>query len=299
MSLSGTFVPMATPTTGRRGDVDTAALREFTRTLVDGGVHGLFPCGSIGEFSSLDADQRRRVVECVVDAADGTPVLAGCGDTSVAAVTDHIDAAAEAGADAAVVVTPYYLSTSQDGLRAFYRAVAAEAALPVVLYDIPALAGTSLSVETVVALADLDRIVGLKDTTGDLRYHHAVVTRTPDSFDVFQGATELAVASLDLGADGIVAGPANVAPAALAEVYDTHRAGDRDRAVELMNDVVLPLLEVTDDVPTAAALKYLLGLADCPVGDPLPPLPQLTDDEREALRERYDDLFGHDASRTP
>jgi 4-hydroxy-tetrahydrodipicolinate synthase len=287
MSISGTIVPMATPIAGRNGRVDEAALRSYAGRLVDGGVQGLFPCGSIGEFSSLTDDQRRRTFEAVVDAADGVSVFAGCGDTSVEAVQSHVRNAAAAGADGAVVVTPYYLSTTQDGLAEFYVTVADDAELPLVLYNIPALTGHSLSVETVVRLAAHDAIVGLKDTTGNLGYHRNLVAETPDDFDVLQGATELAVASLDVGSDGLVAGPANVFPEAVADVYASHVAGDRDRAVRLMNAVVHPTVRATDELPTAAAIKHLVGCAGCDIGGPMPPLPTLTESQKRTLERTY------------
>jgi 4-hydroxy-tetrahydrodipicolinate synthase len=295
MSITGAIVPMATPVDGRGGgDVDEPALRRYTQTLVEGGVHGLFPCGSIGEFTSLSDAQRRTVVETVVDAAGDVPVLAGCGDTSLDAVRDHVATAAEAGADAAVVVTPYYLSTTQGGLVRFYRRVAEAATVPVVLYNIPALTGHRLAVDTVAELATVDGVVGIKDTSGDLAYHRDVVSRTPDEFAVLQGATELAVASLDVGADGIVAGPANVFPASMAALYEAYRRGDRDRAVALSNDVAAPVVSATRDVPTAAAIKFLCSLAGVDVGGPLPPLPDLTDEQREGLRRCYDAVAADD-----
>jgi 4-hydroxy-tetrahydrodipicolinate synthase len=297
MSISGAIVPMATPTVGRGGDVDEPALRRYTETLVEGGVHGLFPCGSIGEFSSLSDDDRRTVVETTVEAAGDVPVLAGCGDTSVSAVEEHVATAAEVGADVAVVVTPYYLSTTQEGLVRFYREIAEDAAVPIVLYNIPALTGQRLAVDTVVELSSLDGVVGMKDTSGDLTYLRDVIHATPDGFSVLQGATELAVASLDVGADGIVAGPANVFPGALAELYDAYRRGDRDRAVELLDGVANPVVSATNDVPTAAGIKYLCSLSDVDVGAPLPPLPELTDDQRRRLRRCFEAVTGSAAVR--
>lgn len=290
MLITGTVVPMVTPTVGRDGTIDEQTLTRYTEHLVSNGVHGLFPCGSIGEFTSLTATQRQRVIEIVADAADGTPVLAGCGDTSVAAVREHIQAAATAGADAAVVVTPYYLSTTQTGLKDFYTDVAANSDLPIVLYNIPALTGERLDVETVVELSGVENIIGIKDTSGDMTYHRRLIDETPAEFSVLQGSTDLAVVSLDTGADGIIAGPANIFPHVLAEIYEAHKQEERERAIELMNAVVNPILTATSDVPTAAALKYLLTFTECATGSPLPPLPQLTESERDALKECYQDV---------
>ncbi|MFB6137708.1 MAG: dihydrodipicolinate synthase family protein [Halobacteriaceae archaeon] len=282
VELAGTIPPMATPVTGRDGDVDHEALRAFTRRLTEGGVHGLFPCGSNGEFTSLTDDQRRAVIDTVADAAGDTPVLAGVGGTSVRGVVERARAAAESGADAAVVVTPYYMPATQDGLRDFFAAVADGSPLPVVLYDLPALVGDSLSVDSVVALADHDNVVGLKDSTGDLSRLHKVLTRTPADFAVLQGSTVDGLPSLDFGADGIVAGEANVDPAAVAEVYDAFVAGDRERSVSVLRERVFPINDAITDVPTIPALKHLAAqTAGIDLGPPLPPLPELSDDERE------------------
>jgi len=287
MNLSGTVVPMATPTCRNRRAVDTDALQRFTRRLVDGGVHGLFPCSSIGEFPSLTDEQNRRVVETVVDNAGEIPVLAGCCDTSVDGVLDRIEAAEAAGADAAVVVAPYYLGATQDGLSRFFQAVAAESGLPVLLYNIPPLTGNELGVDLVASLADHDGIVGLKDTSGDLVSLQRVIEATPADFAVFQGATELSTASLDIGADGLIAGPANVFPEPLAELYEAHERGDDATVRWLTRSVVFPLVSVYWDLPTAAAIKYLLEFGRFDIGEPLPPLAPLSTGERERLESCY------------
>lgn len=295
MQLKGTIPPMVTPTTGRDGGIDTAALESYIDYLMDGGVHALFPCGSTGEFSSLTRDERRTVIETVANSADGLSVLAGCGGTSVAEVVALTDDAHEAGADAAVVVTPYYLATTQAGLRGFYEVVAARSALPVVLYNIPHLTGNALSVETVAALAEHENILGVKDSSGDVNYHYRLIDGTPDDFAVLQGATGLALSSLEGGGDGIVPGPANVFPGAFSELYDAHRNGDHAQAIELASDVANPILGAYDGLPFVSALKYLVGLTGHDVGPPLVPLPELSDAQRHALRERYDTV----ARRTP
>lgn len=290
MHLSGTVVPMAAPTLGRGGntDVDVPTLERFTNSLVDAGVHGLFPGSSIGEFPSLTREQNRQIVEVVAETADDdTDVLAGCCDTSVDGVVGSIRAADAAGADAAVVVTPYYLDTTQEGLYRFFTTVADRSTLPVLVYNIPSLTGNHVGVETVTRLAAHDDIAGLKDTSGNLTYHHRVIEETPDSFAVFQGATELAVASLDLGASGLIAGPANIFPEAVVQLYEAHKSHDHDEVKRLMKQVVVPLVTATKGVPTAAAIKYFVGRSGLDIGEPLAPLPTLDDDERDRLDRAY------------
>lgn len=291
MNLSGTVVPMATPTHGSERSVNDDALRRFTRRLVENDVHGLFPGSSIGEFSSLTTAQNRQVVETTVSAADGeVPVLAGCCGTSLNTVIENVDAAASAGADAAVIVAPYYLRTTQPGLERFFSEIADASPLPLLLYNIPQLTGNELSVDLVTSLAAHDAIAGLKDTSGDLTYHHRIVTETPADFLVFQGATQLATASLEVGADGLIAGPANVFPGVLTELYETYIDGDLVGARRLMNSVVTPFVTATDAVPTAAAMKHLIAEQGLDVGEPLPPLPTLSQDDEQRLTATYEDI---------
>lgn len=288
MQLEGTIPPMVTPTEGDDGGVDVPTLESYTAFLVEGGVHGLFPCGSIGEFPSLTRDERRTVVETVVEAAGDVPVLAGCGATSVADVVTLTEDAASAGASAAVVVTPYYLGADQAGLRRFYGAVADRSPLPVVLYNIPQRTGLPLEVETAVALAAHENVVGIKDSSGGMAHCFRLIEETPDDFAVVQGLSMLALPSLDSGAAGLISGAANVFPSALADLYEAHRAGERERAVAIANEVANPLVTAYADLPTAAALKHLVGLAGHEVGPPVLPLSPLDDDQRRALTDRYE-----------
>jgi len=291
MDASGIVVPMATPTRDERHVVDTESLEEFTRLLVEAGVDGLFPGSSIGEFPSLTTEQNRQVVATVArTAGEDATVLAGCCDTSVDTVIGNIAAAADAGADAAVVVSPYYLGTTQPGLERFFREIADDSPLPVLLYNIPPLTGNKLGVDLVSSLATHETIVGLKDTSGNLTYHHRVTTQTPPEFLVFQGATELATASLDFGTDGLIAGPANVFPTAMVRLYEAYDRGDLETARRLMQTVVIPFVNATSDIPTATATKHLVGLAQLDIGGPLPPLPELTRGDRQRLSERYNEI---------
>lgn len=283
MQPLGAITPMVTPTTDDLSDVKTDALESFTKFLVDGGSHVLFPCGSLGEFSSLSREQRKAVIETVVANSADVPVLAGCGGTSLDEVRRLIDDAAGVGADAAVVVTPYYLNDGDAGLVDFYNHVVADSDLPIILYNIPSLADTQLSVEAVAELAEHEEVIGIKDSTGDIIYHHELIDSTPDSFFVLQGMAELAISSLDLGADGFVAGPANVYPDAVSSIYDSFDRGDRQQAIDLWRNVSNPIVAATRPLPTATGLKYLLQRRGRDVGDPLPPLSKPSSDDQKRL----------------
>ncbi|WP_312908355.1 dihydrodipicolinate synthase family protein [Natronosalvus caseinilyticus] len=276
---------MATPIDGTGQGIDETTLADFTRTLIDGGVNGLFPGSSIGEFSSLSTTEHETVVRTVTTAADGdTTVLAGCCGTSVGDVRSKLETAADAGADAAVVVSPYYLNTTQRGLARFFTMIADESPLPLLLYNIPGLTGNEISVDTVATMAEHDAIVGLKDTSGDLIYQHRVIEATPESFAVFNGMTATAAPSLDVGIDGLIAGPANVFPEALAELYAAYDRGDDRTVTRLTRDLVMPLVSAYQDLPTAAAIKYLVQLEGLDLGEPLPPLAPLSGEQRRRLK---------------
>lgn len=282
MQLSGAIPPMVTATTDDTSEVDRETLGSFTEFLVDGGVHALFPCGSIGEFSSLSREQRSNVIETVVENSGDLPVLAGCGGTGIDDVRNLVGDAAHAGADAAVVVTPYYLNGTDEGLVNFYDRLLDDSPMPIILYDIPALTGNSLSVDVVTELATRERIIGIKDSTGDIIHHQQLIESTPKSFQVLQGMAELAVSSMDIGADGFVAGPANVYPEVASKTYEAYRRDDRKTAVKLWHDVLNPIVATTRPLSTSAGLKYLLSCRGIDVGEPLPPLspPSRADKER-------------------
>ena len=190
-----------------------------------------------------------------------------------------------------MVVSPYYLGTTQPGLKRFFREIADDSPLPVLLYNIPPLTGNTLGVDLVSSLATHESIVGLKDTSGNLTYHHRIIEQTPPEFLVFQGATGLATASLDLGTDGLIAGPANVFPGAMVRLYEAYDRGELTTARRVMQTVVTPFVSATSDVPTATATKHLVGLSGLDIGGPLPPLPELSHDDRQRLSECYQEII--------
>lgn len=290
MRVEGNIPPMVTPVDPETGEINEDVLRSFTNFLVGADVDGLFPCGSTGEFPSLSRSQRKTVIETVVEAADGVPVLAGCGDPSVNRVATLIDDAAIAGADGAVVVTPYYLETTQDSLRDYYTRTADRAALPIVLYDIPSLTGHHLTTATVASLADHDNIIALKTSAGNAVGFFDLATTLPSSFKLLTGAPELTIQSYSVGGQGVIAGPANVFPGVVSRLTEHCQAGNYRLAIELMNDVMLPCLVAIRSMPTVPALKHLLTLRGYDVGPPLPPLPRLSDTQQRDLEARFGEL---------
>lgn len=291
MELAGVIPPMVTPVRDKSGAINTETVRSTTRFLVDGGVHGLFPAGTIGEFPSLTSDQRFELIETVVKNAGNRPVLAGCGGTSRTRVQSLVDDAAQAGADAAVVVTPYYFDATQEGLCAYYEFLADAASIPIVLYNIPHLTGQRMARESVARLAEHPNIVGLKDSSRNFEYFANVQRFVPDSFAMLQASPELAVPSLDIGADGLVPGPANVLPKTVVDLYEGQRTGERERIFGLLQSILLPIINTTRPFPSPPLYKRLLRRRGYDVGPPLPPLQSLNGTQQEQLDACYDDFI--------
>ncbi|SFB83287.1 4-hydroxy-tetrahydrodipicolinate synthase [Halobiforma haloterrestris] len=288
-ALEGITCPLVTPMDAD-GDLDEDALADLVDHLLAGGIDGLFPCGTTGEFASLAPAERRRVVEIVVDRADGeVPVLAGAAATSVSETVDYVDEAADVGADAAVVVPPYFHpSNDPDGVRQFFDRVADETSLPLLLYNIPACTGEPIPLEVVETLAERESCVGLKDSSGDLEYFLSARERTPEEFLLLQGYDALLVPALRTGGDGGINALSNVAPEAYAELSET--AGtERGRRLQ---SAVSGLFEACDEYGfapvTKAALAYRGVIPNDAVRPPLVPVP---DDDRSRIETAVDTLL--------
>ena len=268
------------------GDVDADALASHVETLVDAGLDGMVPCGTTGEFASLTDAERRTVVETTVEAADGrVPVIAGAADTTVSGTLDHLRAADAAGADAGLITLPYYHnSTSPAGQRAFFDAVADDAPLPVILYDIPSAVGEPIDPDVLAAVAEREAVVGLKDTTGDVSAVDVAVDRTPEGFTVVQGVDALLYPSASLGVDGGVNALSQVIPEVFVALGEALRAGDDDRALTLHRRAIAPLFERCGDHGFAPATKVAAAHRGF-VPDPRvrPPLTLPDEAAREAI----------------
>lgn len=274
----------------RDGAVDEPALRDLIERQIEAGVDGLVPCGSTGESATLSHAEHRAVVEITVDAAGGrVPVIAGTGSNSTReaiALTVH---AKEAGASGALLLSPYYNKPTQDGIYEHYAAIAREAALPLVVYNIPGRTASNIAPETLGRLARLDHIVGVKEASGDLDQMAHVIACCPDDFAVLSGDDGLTLPLMALGGAGVISTSSNVAPSQMAELVREMAAGDVGCARALHYEL-LPLFDVlfceTNPIPVKAACA-LLGLCDDEIRLPLTPL---TDPNRERLTVVLKDL---------
>ncbi len=283
-ALRGITCPLVTPFDD--GSIDESALADLLEHVQAGGIDAVFPCGTTGEFPSLTAAEQQRVVEATVERAD-VPVVAGAAATSVGETVAAIDRAADAGADAAAIVAPYFTTANAPaGDRQFFEAVLDDASLPVVLYNIPQCTGQRIEPETVAAVAERDGVVGIKDSSGDLEYFLSVLRNTPDDFRCLQGYDALLVPALRMGADGGINALSNVVPGVLCEAFE--RAED-DRGRELQSDAIAPLFEACTTHDFAPATKAALAHRGVVPSDEVrPPLVPVDDAGAEAIGDAVD-----------
>jgi len=278
--MDGTGVPVVTPFDAD-GRLQTDALRRIVDWLADH-VDFLVPCGSTGEAPHLAPDERETVIECVADATD-LPVLAGTGHVGLSETRRATDAAAEAGADAALVVTPFYYPLDADETVAYYRAVADASPIPVYLYSVPVYTRVALDPETVADLATHPNVAGIKDSAGDVARLQRTVRLTRDAdFDVIVGAGSVYWAALDAGVDGGILALANAVPEATAAIYRDHRDGNRERARE-RNAALQGLNRTMVAGHGVAGVKAAVEHRGYPAGYPRSPLSELDATERETI----------------
>ncbi|MFC7141942.1 dihydrodipicolinate synthase family protein [Halosimplex aquaticum] len=281
--------PLVTPFDD--GAVDHDALATVVNHLADRGVDGFVPCGTTGEFASLTQEERTEVVETTVEVAPSdAPVVAGAAGTAVETVRGRIADVAAAGADAALTVSPYYVTASEPSSnQAFFERVVADSPIPIYLYNIPSVVNEEIAPETVEALAERESVVGLKDTSGDLTHVTDVLDRVPDDFEVLQGFDGQLVPGLYMGMDAGVNSVSHVIPEAVTEAVESTRAGDHDRARGLQRHAVDPLFRCGSQYGFSGATKVMLaheGLIDDP--EVRPPLELPDPDEREEIQSTLD-----------
>jgi len=284
--FKGSLVALITPF--RNGAVDDTAFQELVAWQLGQGTHGLVPCGTTGESPTLHDDEHRRVVALCAEVAKGrAPVIAGTGTNS----TEHTIAltreAKAAGADAALIVCPYYNKPTQEGLYQHFKAVHDAVDLPIVIYNIPGRSVVDMSNATMARLAKLPNIVGVKDATNDLTRPLKMRLEIGADFALLSGEDATAVAYLAQGGDGCISVTANVAPGLCAAMHEAWQRGDL-ATVRAINERLLPLHDALFAETSPAPVKYaasLLGRCVATVRQPLWAIaPETQEKVRQAMR---------------
>jgi 4-hydroxy-tetrahydrodipicolinate synthase len=252
----GSIPALVTPFSGGRVAEDT--FREFVDWQIAEGSNALVPCGTTGEVATLNHDEHREVVAHAVQAASGrVPVIAGCGSYSTSASLDMIRAAADVGANAALVVVPYYNKPSQAGLAAHFLALADHSPLPIVVYNVPSRTVADISVETLAQIAKHPKIVGIKDATGNLGRVSAQRLACGQDFCQLSGNDDMALGFNAMGGVGCISVTANVAPRLCSDFQKAMREGHWDEALKLQ-DRLYPLHAALFTDASPAPTKYAL-----------------------------------------
>ena len=281
--FQGTMTALATPF--KQGVVDEAALRRLVNDQIAGGVDVLVPCGTTGEGATLAPDEAQRVIRiCVEESRGRAPVMAGCGSNSTTTTIENCRRAKDAGAQAALVVTPYYNKPQQQGLFLHYEAVAQKGGLPVVLYNVPSRTSVDLLAETVGRLSKVPGIIGVKEASGSItRITETLEALEGRPFDVLAGDDGFALPVLALGGDGIVSVASNLVPERVSAIVKAFRKGDlvaAQKAQLALQPLIRALFVETSPAPCKAGMQ-ILGKASDEVRLPLAPASEST---REKLK---------------
>ena len=264
--IRGAFTALVTPFDAN-GALDEPALSRLVSWQLRAGIDGLVPCGTTGESPTLSVAERERVIATTVEIVarragpDRVPVVAGTGTNDTAATIRATRRAAELGADAALVVAPYYNRPDQRMLTAHFTAVADEGGLPIVVYNVPPRTGTNIEADTTLRLAEHPRIVAVKEASGNLEQIATVIRDRPEGFAVMAGDDAWALAVLAMGGDGVISVASNEIPGEMAALCAAAQAGDWERARRL-HDRWLPLFRANfrggpNPVPVKSALATM------------------------------------------
>ena len=258
MNLRGVFTAIVTPF-NQDGSLDEFALRGLIDEQIQAGVSGIVPCGTTGESPTLSHSEHERVIDITIEEVDKQiPVIAGTGSNSTAEAIRLSKHAAEAGADAVLLVNPYYNKPTQKGLFLHFKAIADAVSIPCVLYNIQGRTGVNLETSTLLALAEeCDNIVAVKEASGDLSQMKDVINRAPRGFRVLSGDDAMTADLLKFGGDGVISVASNLVPEKIVLMVEAGLKGDWDIADKLNNDLK-PLFNAlfveTNPIPVKTAL---------------------------------------------
>ncbi len=282
----GIVVPIVTPI-AEDGKLNEKAYRGLIDYLADNGIHGVFPFGTTGEFYAFDEGFYKELLEITKDAVHGRmDIYAGANHITTAGAVRLAKMVEKVrGIDALSVLTPMFISQTQHEVYEYYKGIAAETSLPIIIYNNKPKTNVTVEPATVAKLAEIDNIVGIKDSTGDMTNteEYLRLTRGVKNFHVMMGRDTLIFAALCYGATGAIASCANVAPRIAADIYDKFMAGDRDGALDAQ--FTFSTLRIATSMGTfPVVLKEALKMIGHDCGDCVKPIQPLSQEQREKLR---------------
>ena len=257
---TGCGTALVTPFTAQ-GDLDESTITKLARRQVDNGVHFLVPCGTTGESPSLSHEEKVRVTELVVQAANGqVPVLAGAGSYDTQTAVQLVADMAKTGVDGILSVTPFYNRPTQEGLYLHFETIAKSTDLPIVLYNVPSRTGCNIQPATLTRLAAVPNIVGVKEASGNLLQMCEICRLIPENFSILAGDDAFTLPLIALGGHGVISVVANETPGAMATLVDLANTAKFSEARQI-HEQLLPLMQVnfveSNPIPVKAAMAAL------------------------------------------
>ncbi|MFM8830345.1 MAG: 4-hydroxy-tetrahydrodipicolinate synthase [Spartobacteria bacterium] len=258
MTFAGAHTALVTPF--RDGQFDTQAFRQLIEEQIAGGISGIIPVGTTGESPTLDHEEHLKVIEVAIQTANKRClVIAGTGSNSTSEAISLTQAAEKAGADAALLVAPYYNKPSQEGLYRHFKAIAEAVRIPIVLYSIPGRCGIEIGVETTARLAkDFKNIVAIKEAGGSVERVNQLRQALPDSFQILSGDDSLTLSFMSVGAVGVISVASNIIPAEVSRMVRHHLEGDSSKALEIHRKFY-PLFKDLFIEPNPVPAKFVLS----------------------------------------
>ena len=274
MTFQGAYTALVTPF--KNGEIDQDAYRELIEWQIEQGIDGLVPCGTTGEAATMTHEEQGEVIRICVEQAKGrVPVIAGAGSNNTKEAVNLTLLAKEAGADAALQITPYYNKPTPAGLLAHFKELSKEASMPFILYNVPGRTGLNAMPETIAMIAnEVSDVIGVKEATGNLSQVSDVIEQCPEGFNVFSGDDFTVLPLLSLGGCGVISVVSNIAPKMMADMCSAFKAGEIKKAQELhfkMQPLNRVMFVETNPIPVKTALG-MMGKLETSFRLPLVPL---------------------------
>lgn len=279
--FAGTGTALITPFT-KDGAVDEEALRRLVDFQESNGVNTLVPCGSTGESAMMSHEEHLKVISIVVDQAKRAKVLAGAGSNCTSEAVMLSKRAEDIGADGILSISPYYVKPTQEGIFQHYKAIEASVDCPIIVYNIPSRTGSNINVDTMLRLAELPGIVGVKEASGNMSQIQNIIARRPKGFEVLSGDDSITLALMSMGADGVISVTSNCCPGLVSEmVYNAQ--SDKFEIAKQIHNKLLPLFGALFCESNPIPIKYVMGLMGFGNGAPRLPLTPLSENGKKIL----------------
>ncbi|WP_174591548.1 4-hydroxy-tetrahydrodipicolinate synthase [Methanocella conradii] len=272
--LKGVYPALITPFK-KNGEVDIAGFRKNIDYVIEGGVSGIVPCGCTGEAATLSFEEQKLLLEVAVDQANGrVPVIGGSGSNNTSEAVELTKYAKDAGATAAMLITPYYNKPGDAGQILHYKTVAEKVDIPIILYNVPSRTGINMKPSVVAELAKIDNIIGIKEASGNPAQAAEIIELTRNNkkpFTVLSGDDNLTIPIMSYGGKGVVSVVANILPREVSQMVDCYLKGDFKKALDVyykLAPIMRGLFIETNPIPVKAAAS-MMGLAAGPLRPPL------------------------------